>query len=282
MRRTSLLFASALALAALLAPSAASAYCRTTTDETFQPTVAVPCAPDGAPLWWPLASVDFYLNKEASAQVSLADTRAAADTAMEHWTHASCPTDLATCGGSGDGVPSITVRDAGDTAVHVAQYKGDGTDENVILYWDAGWPYSDVDTTLALTTVTFGADSGRIVDADIEINSDPAHVLLTAGDPTKSVYDLPSILQHETGHFLGLAHSPLAEATMNAYYQRGSISMRTLSADDVCGICNVYPPTVIEGGGCAIGGEAPGGAIALLSLGLCALGVVRRRARHSQ
>ncbi len=285
----------AVALAALVTLTferEAGAYCRTTTDEKFTPTTAQPCAPDGVPIYWPDASVDFYLNAQASVQITLEQTREASETAFSSWTHADCPLDLATCGGTGGGLPSIAVRYAGTTEVHAAEYNRDGTNQNVILYWDTTWPYPDDGATLALTTVTFGAESGRIVDADIEVSSNPASVPLTVGDPRgKAVYDLPSILQHETGHFLGLAHAQHADATMFAYYQKGSWDMRSLAPDDECGICNIYPPTHLEGGGCALStGAAPGvntagrvvPALLLGGLGLLARGAVRKRRRYSQ
>jgi MYXO-CTERM domain-containing protein len=284
----------ALVATAIAAARPASAYCRTTTDEKFQPTLAQPCAPDGAPLYWPFAAIDFFVNAQASVQVTVEQTRAASETAFDSWTHADCPLDLATCGGTGGGPPSIAVRYAGTTEVHAAEYRRDGTDQNVILYWDAVWPYPDDGSTLALTTVTFGAESGQIVDADIEVNSNPKVTPLTVDDPRgRAVYDLPSILQHETGHVLGLAHTQPghSDATMYTYYQKGSWDMRTLAGDDVCGICNVYPPTHLEGGGCALsapGTPAPGArrtpvpALLAAMLGLAAIGAIRKRRRHSQ
>jgi hypothetical protein len=285
------LLACAVAITAFAAARPASAYCRTTTDEKFVPTVAQPCAPDGAALYWPDATIDYYVNAQASVQISAEQTRVASETAFASWTHADCPQDLATCGGAGGGMPSIAVRYAGTTEAHAAEYRRDGTDQNVVLYWDAAWPYADDGATLALTTVTFGAESGMIVDADVEVNSNPKVTPLTVDDPRgRAVYDLPSILQHETGHVLGLAHTQPghSDATMFTYYQKGSWDMRTLASDDVCGICNVYPPTHLEGGGCALSTErAPGWssarpALLFAALGLVVVGAMRKRLRYSQ
>jgi hypothetical protein len=93
--------------------------------------------------------------------------------------------------------------------------------------------------TLALTTVTFDM-TGRILDADVEINSFAAN--LTTSDTNVGV-DLESIVMHEAGHFLGLSHEAFAHATMNAAYDaREPFDFRTLEADDVAGICTIYPP----------------------------------------
>ena len=66
---------------------------------------------------------------------------------------------------------------------------------------------------------------------------------VTVGDTIKSnEYDFASIMTHEAGHFLGLAHSGDPRATMNALYQPGNTAMRELTADDIAGICAVYHP----------------------------------------
>lgn len=49
-------------------------------------------------------------------------------------------------------------------------------------------------------------------------------------------------MTHETGHFLGLAHSHQPDATMYPVYQQGTTMIRNLSDDDIAGICAVYPP----------------------------------------
>src|SRR5206468_38411 len=65
----------------------------------------------------------------------------------------------------------------------------------------------------------------------------------TVSDPIPADgYDFASIVTHETGHFLGMAHSGDSHATMYAHYNPGSTTLRNLTADDVSGICTVYPP----------------------------------------
>jgi MYXO-CTERM domain-containing protein len=54
--------------------------------------------------------------------------------------------------------------------------------------------------------------------------------------------DLDSIVTHEAGHFLGLSHSCDNAATMYANYKLGEVGLRTLEADDVAGICTLFPP----------------------------------------
>src|SRR5205823_3150906 len=61
-------------------------------------------------------------------------------------------------------------------------------------------------------------------------------------DPQKVQYDLQAILTHEAGHFIGIAHSPDANAVMYASYNPGSTTQRTLTDDDIGVVCEIYPP----------------------------------------
>jgi hypothetical protein len=97
------------------------------------------------------------------------------------------------------------------------------------------WPYDDPVNTLALTTVTYGIDDARIYEIYTEVNS-AQHELTTAEPPPANGagFDLQSILTHEAGHFLGIAHATDTNAIMYAYYQPGAIN---LTADDIDAIC---------------------------------------------
>ena len=228
-------------LAIFLAASPARAFCRTTTTEDFVPSAAKPCDDGGKPIQWPSKCVGYSVQKDASVQVDLATARRVIRQAFDTWSTAA---DCATCPGMGAGAPSITLVEQGTVACNKAEYNQDSGNTNVITFVDGTWPHPVGDVTLALTTVTFSVGSGEIFDADIEVNSNPAVNKLTVDDPTgKALYDLPSILQHETGHFLGLAHTQPTntDATMGARYKMGDSYMRTLAVDDVCGICTVYP-----------------------------------------
>jgi hypothetical protein len=173
-------------------------------------------------------------------------------------------------------------------------------------------------SALAITTVFAQQNDGLVLDADMEINA----VDFTWGDlvdnigATGNVQDLQNTLTHEFGHLLGLdhnCHSPtdrirgvdqngelvpectrappsVQAATMYASVMRRDVERRTLTQDDIDGVCAIYPATaaalcapvadgdplaqtsVGQGGGCSIGTDshrpaaATAGVVALLAM----------------
>ena len=142
--------------------------------------------------------------------------------------------------------------------------------------------------------------AGRIVDADTEINAHDPNIVwgLLPDDPRgrgalSPEIDLQNALTHELGHVLGLDHpcylvdppdppevtnegapvpscsdpalpASVVDATMYPSATPGSIGERTLSADEVLALHDLYPAgraPVVEGaapasGGCVVAGEA--------------------------
>jgi hypothetical protein len=112
------------------------------------------------------------------------------------------------------------------------------------------------DRTLAATTFTVDVTDGRVLESDIFFNSIFGWSTAQAGDP--SSFDVESIALHETGHMLGLSHSALGETELIAggrrviaaesvmfpiAFSRGNIADRTLKADDISGITDIYGGT---------------------------------------
>jgi hypothetical protein len=117
---------------------------------------------------------------------------------------------------------------------------------------------------IAITTVTFDTTTGRIVDADVEMND--TSFLFTACEPEDAScavdFDVQNTLTHELGHVLGLDHPPptdpgAVEATMFASAARGDTSKRTLARDDEEGLCTIYPAGSAEPGECYGVGRPP-------------------------
>lgn len=231
----------AFALAVLLTAQSASAFCRTSTDPNFVPTSARPCDDKHLPLFWASKCVGYSVNRSASAQVPLATAQKLVAEAFAEWAKHDCAEGGATC--NGPGKPSLVAQDLGPVDCAAVEHTQGGANANIIAFRDGVWPHEG--TALALTTVTFKVDSGEIYDVDMEVQSNPTDVKLGIVDPLKAgEYDLRSILTHEAGHFLGLAHSLAAgnQATMFQSYRAGETFMRDLSADDICGLCTANPP----------------------------------------
>lgn len=139
---------------------------------------------------------------------------------------------------------------------------GDAINQNIVLFrndtpGDALDQWVHTLGALAITTVTFDSRSGRLVDADIEIND--ASFSFTTCDLDEAschvVYDLENTLTHELGHVLGLDHPPSGdpgafEATMFASTSEGAVDKRDLADDDIAGVCTIYPAGVDEPGEC--------------------------------
>jgi hypothetical protein len=127
----------------------------------------------------------------------------------------------------GDGVNLITIA---------------GTGENLALFAE--------ENTTARTRVFYDPETGEINEADIVINpypySETGAALQFSTDGTAGTYDLESTLAHEIGHLLGLNHSQVIGATMqasqalNGTYGVPAVTERTLSETDQAAIRNLY------------------------------------------
>jgi MYXO-CTERM domain-containing protein len=220
----------------LVSSEPAHAFCRTT-------TVAIPanynphdrgCFTDGLYLYWKNQCVSYSISKQGTKVTTLAEATSIINEAFARWPSAVCKT--------GDG-PGITITNIGDADCTEVKFNQTTPNQNLIVFRDDGWPYQDAYSTLGLTTVTFNAKTGEIFDADMEINSSQKNLVAVDADsaiPANS-FDLASVVTHEAGHFFGLAHATSTTATMYASYKPGTTALRTLSADDVNGICEIYP-----------------------------------------
>ena len=259
----------------LVASRDADAFCRTTTSPVpadYDPTLRG-CWDEGSPIAWLWDErVPYELDAAASRQISLADATNAADQAFAQWANARCE----------GGPPNVTAFDDGpvDAAAVAAACTSTPCDPtmpgayHLIVFRDDGWAYDDPTNTLALTTVTYGIDSAVLFNAEIEINSHD-HTLTTQEPPPPGAFDLQTILTHEAGHFLGLAHATSDTSVMYAYYGHDS---RELMADDVAGLCSAYPPRTLPGDiSCRLVPARSGARPVIMGAALLALAWVRRR-----
>src|SRR5262249_11137694 len=153
----------------------------------------------------------------ASEDVSFDQAYTAVRAAVDAWITADC-----------DGAPPrVELAETAPATGARHEHNNGRRTANIIFFGDREG--EEDSRKRAITTDTFDADSGEIYDVDMAVNSTD-YKFSTNGAP--DTMDLLSVLTHETGHFLGLAHSGVPEATMNAGY---SIDLRTLSEDDRAG-----------------------------------------------
>ncbi len=189
------------------------------------------CVIAGNSLFRPTSCVSFNVQADGSPRHGLTPAaleRVVRD-AFARWTSVDC---------GGGAHPSITAESLGTAECHRVQCNCTRGNANIFMFDDA-WSIPGAVNAYALTTVFFSRSSGEIVDVDVELNGsvDDLHW----GDSAEGV-DLPSIVTHEVGHFLGLGHSPDdADAVMRLTYRPGQV-LRTLTDDDRAGICSIYPP----------------------------------------
>jgi MYXO-CTERM domain-containing protein len=176
----------------------------------------------------------------------------------------------------------------------------------------------DASGTIGLTTITFDTGTGQILDTDIEFHGWDGNVpangyyLTCAASPSCSQspwgpppaasctsVDVASLALHEAGHVVGLDHTcvypaPFNSCTPDSVMQpnipKGSVR-RALDADDVNGICTIYPRgaatvTCNSGGGGGTttksGGCTTGEGAGLLALGAAAFALLRTRRRRDR
>jgi hypothetical protein len=223
----------AMAVTTLALPRDAQAFCRTTTTPVpadYSPSRG--CFTEGLPLFWKGACIGYSPNSAASIHIPLATATSIIDQSFTTWNEVKC----------GSGSIGIATSDVGPADCAEVRYNPNGPNQNVIIFRDTTWPYSDPNNTLGLTTVTFNADTGEIYDADMELNATGKNLSTSATVPANG-FDLLSVITHEAGHFLGLAHATDPTATMFASYKPGTTTLRSLAPDDIAGICSIYPTT---------------------------------------
>ena len=284
------LFVAAIGLFVCGTSASASAFCRTKTCGKHCTFDENTCPIEGKPIAWGGSCVSFTVQRDGSPSISQSTLSETADAAFRVWQKATCPLTSKP--------PGLSVGDVFGIAVcGRVEYNSRQANANIIVMresWDAD------PSALAITTVTINTETGELYDADMEINGTQP---LSAGPPVPNRFDLQSIITHEAGHFLGIAHTNQAGATMFPTYQPGVEDFRTLENDDIAAICTAYPPErsatacdwrprrgfsaecgldPITGGGCSLVAPHRSSARAMAAFFLGCSVVVRRLRRPRQ
>jgi hypothetical protein len=200
----------------------------------------------------PPLRLTFFVNPPSG--ISSLQAVQAARLAVETWVAQDCA------------APAISFE--GSTQIEATP--GDGVST---IQWVSNWDSYHLPRNAAGSTdvqyVSTASRRWEIAEADVYLNADMAWTAdelpeeLTTGEPKR---DLQAVLTHEFGHVLGLLHpcefdgqdgAPMCvpkdeQASMYPVY---SPSQRSLSADDISGLCFLYPVAGCEQSGCPDGFE---------------------------
>lgn len=183
-------------------------------------------------LEWAQLPVRYFVTNRGVPGVSAAQLRTAVDRAAQSW----------------QSIPTSSV-----SFVSVGFTSAEPFDEDGIV--TIGFQnHPELDRVLGTTGFIIDVLNGNIIEADIFLNS--SFPWSVAADGESGRFDVESIALHEIGHLAGLSHSSLGETEMTAGRRRviaaeavmfpiafsaGVIEGRTLRADDVAGISDIYP-----------------------------------------
>jgi hypothetical protein len=235
----------------------------------------------GTPSAWRSPQVRLLETQDTSRDLPLDQVREAARRALGAWSYPAVPcTSLQLELGPSTGAPGRVGADMTPSLI----FREDTWCDGAVCHDPA---------TLATTSVFIKSrpgqpDDGEIVDADIEVNAVAFRWTIVPDNgqsPVPGALDLASLLTHELGHLIGLDHNcwrgvdpgardhlgnpvpdcrlapaELREATMYPGEPRpGDIGARSLAADDLLGVCAIYPRNTAPVPDAGPGAPADGG-----------------------
>ncbi|MBI2373297.1 MAG: matrixin family metalloprotease [Deltaproteobacteria bacterium] len=214
----------ACALAVLAAPTPAAAYKCSRTAATSGPSLV-----------WNIRTVPFVIDARLTADVSNQELVVSEIVAAYGaWSNADCS--------------DFTFSYEGKAANAKAGFDPELPNQNLVTFLSSGWPYDPA--IIAVTTNAFDSVSGIVFDSDIEVNDERFEFVVanengSGCSSSRGQMDLRNAITHEAGHVLGLDHPPptrsYARTTMFASAPSCETQKRSLEADDIEGLCFIYP-----------------------------------------
>ncbi len=189
----------------------------------------------GIYLYWARRTIRYQVHEDGCADVALPEAVGAIKRAFFTWASPSC-TDLYF------DFEGLTP----DRETNLVRLETGSDGDNRVVWREAAWPPEGVDAgavpdgVAALTTISYNTETGEIVDADIDLNGFD-NFWTTTDDETQAATDIQNVLTHEIGHLLGLAHVDDQQATMYGETPQAELEKRSLTSDDLAGLCTIYP-----------------------------------------
>lgn len=130
--------------------------------------------------------------------------------------------------------------------------------QNSVFFDQAGVNFAPGSGVIAFVRSIIDLNDGHTLDADLVFNdkeffASTTSPALTPAPPGQTSVDLQSVITHEYGHYFGLDHTSVANATMIPFILN-STDQRTLELDDRAGISTIYPESASRPGGVTPGG----------------------------
>lgn len=138
---------------------------------------------DGQALAWTSTRADHLISSDVQEEL-----RAAVRTAFDTWNQVI--------------EPSLDLHYAG---LHLGNARDGVSATHLLQIWDAS--FGDESRTVAHTRIVYDVQTGTITEADILLNGAGFRFDSGSGNGDPGAFDLQSVVLHEIGHFIGLAHS---------------------------------------------------------------------------
>jgi len=138
-----------------------------------------------------------------------------------------------------------------------------GVEDGVSLFtfMEQNWP-ADWVKGISLAVPVYDGPTGDVSETDVVFNADPkrGYKWNTAYVCPSDKMDLLNVAVHEIGHLIGLNHSLDLYDAMYYKILTGETSKRRLTADDIQGVCAIYPIAGKDGSPCLSDADCPSGA----------------------
>lgn len=239
-----LAFAALATASAFQSPGMAEAFCRSSLEAS---TSDADCVQDPSKpfLFWDRQCVSYVFNDRVFGRLTSlgeAGVRQAYLNSFQAWADVDC----------NRGPLFFVQQKAGVTVTAKSEFVYDERNEFVINAltreeWQA-LPSHNVNV-IAVTLIWHNTRTGEILDVDMELNLGQGNFsdCGIVGQPCRStgMVDLQNTVTHEAGHVLGLGHSKVPGATMEAQTSSNlaEVSKRSLEADDRAGYCALELPS---------------------------------------